>query len=456
MWTQVAIRDDHLSPTVSPGVTIVSPRVDIASPPAVWSEILCNQRGMREKLRCGIRFLLLSRAKPGRRTSDACLGSGFRMPDAESGCWIQTSDAGCRVRPLLHIAPRAIRSTGCDPGASRERRKEHHGPMELSAAMTRSGHLASRQQLAAVRIGRHVIDRGLREGGLLPVRPGWVATPQADQLAIIAVLHGARLTGATALRSYGIWAGDDRRIHLQLPPNAHRVQQRPLTPIARFTASKFIPHGVVRHWGTTLQNFVAGPANPTHPAQPGRSTQLTAGVRMADGPQPTGVTSTAAGPTTDWRVSMADAIIRFAAKESDEQIVAAMESAVHTRRLSRAVVMSLFQWLPRRQRRLAARLNFLGESGMETIVRMRLESLGLHVVQQVRIGGDRVDLVIDGWLIIELDGDEWHNPVDDRIRTNRLIRAGYRMLRFGYQEVFERWDETVATILEMLGVPTSV
>jgi very-short-patch-repair endonuclease len=175
---------------------------------------------------------------------------------------------------------------------------------------------------------------------------------------------------------------------------------------------------------------------------------------MARGPQRTDGSGTIGYPTADWRVSVADALIQFGAAEMDEQLVAAIESAVHEKHLSRSVAMSLFQWLPRHRRRLAARLNFIGESGMETIVRMWLESLGLCVTQQVRIGGDRVDLVIDGWLIIELDGDEWHNPVDDRIRTNRLIRAGYRMLRFGYKEVFEGWDETIATIFEMLGVPT--
>jgi very-short-patch-repair endonuclease len=328
--------------------------------------------------------------------------------------------------------------------------------MELPVALARAGHLVSRQQLAAVRIGRHIVDRGIREGILLPVRPGWVATPQAHQLAIIAVLHGARLTGATALRTYGVWAGDDRRIHLQLPPNAHRVQQRPLTPIARFTSPKFIPRDVVNHWSATLQNYAAGSVSPTHSAQPGRSTQLTDGALMTGGPYPAGDAGANGVLTTGWRVSVADALIQFGATETDEQLVAAIESAVHEEHLSRSVAMSLFQQMPRRQRRLAARLNFLGESGMETIVRMRLESLGLRVTQQVHIGDDRVDLVIDGWLIIELDGDEWHNPVDDRIRTNRLIRAGYRMLRFGYKEIFERWNETIATILEMLGVRTSV
>ncbi len=325
--------------------------------------------------------------------------------------------------------------------------------MDLLATIAKTGYLASRKQLAHARIGRHTVDRGLREGTLLPVRPGWVATTQASQLAIIAVLRGARLTGATALRSYGVWAGDDRRIHLQLPPNAHRVHQHPLTPIASFASPKFAPQGVVNHWGAPLQSRAGDPSRSVQAAR------LTRERPPLDSPHlPSDLVGLMIAQATLaplWRVPVADAVIRFGGIETDEQLIAAIESAVHEKLLSRSMAIALIQGLPRRQRRLAARINFQGESGMETIVRIRLELLGLRLIQQVWIGEDRVDLVIDGWLIVELDGDEWHNPVDDRMRTNRLIRAGYRVLRFGYAEVFDHWDETVATILEMLGLHPS-
>lgn len=294
--------------------------------------------------------------------------------------------------------------------------------MDLSTAMIRLGHLARRKQLAELGIGRSRVDRALADGSLLPVRPGWVATREADQLAVIAVLRGARLTGATALRSYDVWDGDDRRVHLQVPPNAHRVRQHPSTPIAQFSPPKFTPRGIVTHW--------------SQPMALARSSGSAIRARSSTEPA--------------WRVPLADAIIQFTRAESAEQIAAVLESAVHEKRLSRSAVALLLIRLPRHQRRRMARLNFLAESGMETIARIRLELLGLRLQQQVRIGEDRVDIVIDGWLIVELDGDEWHDPVTDRIRTNRLIRAGYRMLRFGYEEVFGRWEETVATILEML------
>ena len=70
------------------------------------------------------------------------------------------------------------------------------------------------------------------------------------------------------------------------------------------------------------------------------------------------------------------------------------------------------------------------------------------------MGGDgRVDLLIDGWLVIELDGDEFHDPVADRERNAALVRLGYRVHRFGYDQVINGWPLVEATVLELLRYP---
>ena len=284
--------------------------------------------------------------------------------------------------------------------------------MSLLEIVARLGGVASRRQLGVLGFGRHVIDSALEAGELLPIRPGWVGSRSANQLAVTAVLQGGRLTGATALRSYGVWAGSDLRVRIQLERDSHRRLQHSATPIHLFRPPQHRSGEIVLEWA---------PHSPTAPGE------------------------------AAWRVTLADALVRFAKRESDEQIVSAVESAVHERLLSRAAVASLFVRLPRRLRRLLARLNFLSESGLESIGRFRLEDLGFHLEPQVQIGPDRVDLLIDGWLVIELDGDRWHDPVKDRRRTNRLIRAGYRVLRFGYFDVIEQWEVTLATIRELHG-----
>jgi very-short-patch-repair endonuclease len=285
--------------------------------------------------------------------------------------------------------------------------------MNLNQAVARVGHLATRRQLAALGFGRHTLERALAAGSLVKIRPGWVGTRAASQLAVIAVLQGGRLTAATALATYGVWSGTDRSIHVQIPANAHRAVQPPLVPLADFAAPEFSYRGIVRHWV---------------PCQEPRATDAF------------------------WRVTVTDALLRFARTQNDEQLAASIESAVHNRLLSRSDVAELFLRLPRRQHPIRSRLTFQAESGLETVAGLRLAQYGHPIMQQVQIGPDRVDLVIDGFLVVELDGDKWHDPVTDRIRTNRLIRAGYRVLRFGYTDVFERWDDTLATIHEMLGV----
>ncbi|MFP7834843.1 endonuclease domain-containing protein [Marisediminicola sp. LYQ134] len=269
------------------------------------------------------------------------------------------------------------------------------------------GHLARRAQLAQLGCGRALVDRALLDGRLKRVSPGWVATGAASQLAVIAVLNGGRLTGATALRTWGVWAGMDREIHVQVPPNSRRVKRRPATSITSFAPTGFVVQRVQRHWTC---------AAPSRIDQPG------------------------------WRVEIREALRAFVLAAPPEHGVAACESAVHLRLLPRSEVGEFVDSLPRRLRSSRALMTFQAESGLESIAALRLRQLGFTVAQQVQIGRDRVDLMVDGWLVVELDGDAHHDPVVDRIRTNRLIRAGVGVLRFGAVELFDRWDETLATI----------
>ena len=279
--------------------------------------------------------------------------------------------------------------------------------MNIEKVMVSLGYLAPRRQLGGLGIGRHVIDRALESGRLHRVRPGWVATRDAGQSEVVAVLAGGRLTGASALHSYGIWSGVDRRVHVQVPPNSHRVVHPPSTPLAAFTPPRFAATSVHTNW------VHSAPSLPSAPA---------------------------------WRVGVTDALLQFARHEIEEQLAAAIESAVHTRLLMRSELPQLFTRMSRRSASIRRRLTFTAESGMETVFRLRMDDEGYALTQQVWIGRDRVDTVLGGWLVIELDGDEWHDPKADRQRTNRLIRAGYVVLRFGYSDVFERWSETLATI----------
>jgi very-short-patch-repair endonuclease len=95
-----------------------------------------------------------------------------------------------------------------------------------------------------------------------------------------------------------------------------------------------------------------------------------------------------------------------------------------------------------------------GRSGsvIETVLRLALRQAGLDVDCQVRISGvGSVDLVVGGWLVVEVDGFAYHSERAqyrvDRARANALAVRGYVLLRFTYEDVMFRLAETVATVV---------
>jgi len=121
------------------------------------------------------------------------------------------------------------------------------------------GYLARSSTLRALGHSRRTLEAAQREGVLLrPVRP-WVATRAAAREAVIAVAHRGILTSSTALRSYGIWSGTDRAIHVLSHPHADPGRAVLAAPLSSFQAMN--PHsvGVVRHWARQQAPVRSGP-----------------------------------------------------------------------------------------------------------------------------------------------------------------------------------------------------
>ncbi|MDQ1513415.1 MAG: hypothetical protein QOC59_1257, partial [Microbacteriaceae bacterium] len=134
-----------------------------------------------------------------------------------------------------------------------------------------------------------------------------------------------------------------------------------------------------------------------------------------------------------------------------ELAVAVCDSALHERRIGLRLLDAVLDGLPRRLvRRIRRRIDGRAESGMESVARFLLVEEGLEVRVQVTIDGvGRVDLLVDGWLIIELDGGHHADPIAmrrDRARDAAAILRGYRTLRFGYDAVMYDWPTVLRTI----------
>ena len=96
----------------------------------------------------------------------------------------------------------------------------------------------------------------------------------------------------------------------------------------------------------------------------------------------------------------------------------------------------------------------IAEAGTESIARLRLAGLG-HIEIQVEIGPYRVDLLIDGWLAIEIDSEEWHSStrVEDLRKSAWLTARGYRVEHFDYNQVMTAWPTVEEAIRQSLGRP---
>jgi len=291
-------------------------------------------------------------------------------------------------------------------------------PNHLLFDLQQHGHLSRISTLRNLGHSRHEIQSAATAGTIVRVARDWVATRSASQVAIVAIAHGGKLAGAAALASLGLWDAVDRRIHIALRPNAHGSRLQLAAPIAGFMPPRLPPGDVKLHWRREL--------DPDIDAAP-------------------------------WRVSVLDALTLVESQSAPDQFVACVDSALHAGQLSRAALPILFSALPLRARKLLPLVNPLAESGLESLARQRLTGIAKTIEPQVAIAGigkaggsGRVDLLLDSWLVIELDGDEFHDPRADRSRNAILVRAGYRIHRFGYEQTIFDWPGVEATVRELL------
>jgi very-short-patch-repair endonuclease len=111
-------------------------------------------------------------------------------------------------------------------------------------------------------------------------------------------------------------------------------------------------------------------------------------------------------------------------------------------------------------RAAAAAVDVASESALETLLRLLLASVGLRPVSQVVISDEhgcvaRVDFLFpEHRLVIEADGFAFHGDRAatrrDRRRTNALIRAGYRVVRFGCEEVRYQPHDVVSIVVDLV------
>ncbi|GAA1686121.1 hypothetical protein GCM10009807_32280 [Microbacterium lacus] len=217
-------------------------------------------------------------------------------------------------------------------------------------------------------------------GRILRPRPGAYLPPGTPTEVVDAMALGGLLTCTSALAHHGVFVLDASTLHV------HLHTRRPSSSAPTRTLR--------RHWG-----------------------------RLHRAPHPR---STVVEPL--------DALVCAMRCQTPRAALATLDSALHRGVLRPDELDELFRLLPRRHRVLRRLVDARAESGPETLVRLLLRSLGASFDLQVVIAGvGRVDFVVDGWLIIECDSEEFHSSWDaqrrDRRRDQVAAALGYSTFR---------------------------
>ncbi|KQQ49633.1 DUF559 domain-containing protein [Plantibacter sp. Leaf314] len=276
--------------------------------------------------------------------------------------------------------------------------------------------IATVHQLRRLGHTKETLRIAVETGMLIRVRRGWYAAPDAPSDLVRAVRVGGRLSCVSAARWYGWAVPSTSRLHVALPPNAARLRsadERWKRPPAEARED------AVLHWDDW-------------PPAPPRGTLLPMLVE-----------------------SRRQVIGHLVDCQHPEVVGAAMDSFTHLEPALSAALPSWIDALPSQHAERLPRVEPGCHSVLESIARIRLESAGIVGRHQVAIPAvGRVDQVIDGWLVLEWDGREFHDNRDaheeDRWRDAQLVVQGYRVLRFTYRMVMNDWYVVLGAIRSAL------
>jgi very-short-patch-repair endonuclease len=155
----------------------------------------------------------------------------------------------------------------------------------------------------------------------------------------------------------------------------------------------------------------------------------------------------ASGDETE--VSLADSLTRVIADESFEVAVAAIDWALHSGAINRMDFESVVLRIPKERRGIVRWVDGGCESLPESFARTRLRLAGHSVTTQVRLGDlQRIDLVVDGHVGLEIDGAEFHRDrfESDRAKDIAITLNHLHAIRPSANAIFHGWDRVAAAI----------
>lgn len=262
--------------------------------------------------------------------------------------------------------------------------------------------VVSTAQLRAEGVSKRAIAAAIREGRLIRARRDNYLAAGTDPALVAAVEAGGVLSCVSALRLLGVFVLDGGGLHVLVPPHSTRLKP---------SADKRI----VRHW-----------------------------LPSSDGHLPR---RACAHPI--------DTLAHAVRCQPPRAAVASLDSSLHTGLIRPSDVTEVFALLPKRFATLVPLLDGRAESGPETLARLLIRGITRDVDLQVRIDGvGRVDLLVNGWLVIECDSEAHHLGSEayrfDRTRDLALAERGYTVLRLTAADIMWRPERVASAVRGLL------
>jgi hypothetical protein len=267
----------------------------------------------------------------------------------------------------------------------------------------------TRAELRKSGLTSRAITTAVRAGRLVRARRDSYLSAEAPPQLVQALRIGGRLGCLSLLSLLGVFVFDASALHVHM----ERGDSRMRSPYTRASPLPRVRDGVVLHW----HRFVGTPMRGT--------------------------------------VDIVDALVHAIRCQQPKHAIATLDSALHKGLVTPADVAEVFAALPSRFGVLRQFLDARSESGPESLVRLLLARLGYAVDLQVSFPGvGFVDLVVDGWLVVECDSkahhSSWEQQLKDYRRDLRLAQLGYCVLRLTAEDILYREGDVLAALKGLL------
>lgn len=267
--------------------------------------------------------------------------------------------------------------------------------MDVCHFLRNAGSVARTQTILKAGFSDREIRNAAASGELCRLRHGVLALREAPRDFVTAVLGNGLLTCASGAPHRGLWL-------LHRPDKVHLLCRHGGPPNAVVHRGSLVPHGTAEPVASTTDILIHG-------------LRCLPGVEAA----------------------------------------VMVESAV---RQGLTTLPYLRQRLPGNRNGTARKVLDLvdgsADSPIEVVARVLFRAAGIHTQTQVGLPGiGFVDFLLEGFLIVEIDGGSHLEPRQvkkDRSRNNASTLSGYAVLRYGYADAVHNPEKVVAEVWQVL------